>query len=402
MYTIDDKVRAWAEIDLSALKHNLEYAKKRIGRKVICVLKANAYGHGAVECGRYLQSCGADMFAVAALTEAVELRENGITIPILILGYTPPEYAEVLSDLDIEQTAVDEPYAIELNEYAKKAGKMVKIHIKLDTGMSRAGIYAQANHEAAIDAAERVYRLSNLRTVGMYTHFAAADDPAQRDYTKFQYTNYSIVYNGLAERGIRIENCHVSNSAAILNSPIHFDSVREGVMLYGMYPNSLPVSQGQNNEYDSVREGVMLYGMYPDSRPQHGVLKPAMTLKARVTQIRNLPKGTTVSYGRTYTAERDIKSAVVSIGYADGYPRRLSNNALVYINGKAYPQIGRICMDVCMVDVTDGDVHVGDEAILFGDGGMSIEEVSQIVGTINYELTCLVTDRAKRIYIKEE
>lgn len=402
MYNIDDKVRAWAEIDLSALKYNLEYAKKRIGRKVICVLKANAYGHGAVECGRYLQSCGADMFAVAALTEAVELRENGITIPILILGYTPPEYAEVLCDLDIEQTAVDEFYAVKLNDYAKKAGKTVKIHIKLDTGMSRAGIYAQANHEAAIDAAERVYRLSNLRTVGMYTHFAVADDPAQSEYTRFQYTNYSIVYNGLAERGIRIENCHVSNSAAILNSPIHFDSVREGVMLYGMYPNSLPVSMDRNGEYDSVREGIMLYGMYPDSKPREGVLKPAMTLKARVTQIRDLPRGTTVSYGRTYTAERDIKSAVVSIGYADGYPRRLSNNASIYINGKPYPQIGRICMDVCMVDVTDGDVKVGDEAILFGNGGMSVEEVSQIVGTINYELTCLVTDRAKRVYVNKE
>lgn len=373
MYNIDDRVRAWAEIDLSALKHNLEYAKKRIGRKVICVLKADAYGHGAVECGKYLQESGADMFAVATLSEAIKMRDNGITRPILILGYTPPEYAGILSELDVEQTVIDEAHAIAINDAARKCHRVVKVHVKLDTGMSRAGIYAQANHKEAIDAVERICQMKYLDAVGMYTHFAAADDPNEEEYTKLQYKNYAIIYNGLAERGIRIDNCHVSNSAAILNSSIHFDSVREGIMLYGMYPDSLPVEKG--------------------------VLSPVMTLKARVAQVRELPAGTTVSYGRTYMTNTDMKSAVIAIGYADGYPRRLSNRARVSIGGREYPQIGRICMDVCMADVTNGDVKQGDEVILFGKGGMSIEEVSQIVGTINYELTCLITNRAKRIYI---
>ena len=378
MYEIADKARSWAEIDLSALKHNFEYASKRIGRKVICVLKADAYGHGAVECGLYLQKCGAYMFAVAALTEAVAMRKSGSTIPIMILGYTSPEYAEILSDFDIEQAIVDEEHAIAMNKAAAKLNKKVKVHIALDTGMSRIGIYAQKNHTAAADAAERIYRMSNLDVVGMFTHFAAADEPDQAEYTMFQYRNFSIVYNRLIERGIRIKNCHVSNSAAILNSPIHFDSIRLGISLYGMYPDSKPVKDGP--------------------------LKPVMSLKARVTQTRTLPQGATISYGRTFTTRRTTHTAVISAGYADGFSRRLSNKATVTINGKRYPQIGRICMDVCMADVTDGydepgGVRAGDEVTIIGDGGMSAEEAAQIVGTINYELTCLITNRVKRIYV---
>ena len=378
MYEIADKARSWAEIDLSALKHNFEYASKRIGRKVICVLKADAYGHGAVECGLFLQKCGAYMFAVAALTEAVAMRKSGITIPIMILGYTSPEYAEILSDFDIEQAIVDEEHAIAMNKAAAKLNKKVKVHIALDTGMSRIGIYAQKNHTAAADAAERIYRMSNLDVVGMFTHFAAADEPEQTEYTMFQYRNFSIVYNRLIERGIRIKNCHVSNSAAILNSPIHFDSIRLGISLYGMYPDSKPVKNGPR--------------------------KPVMSLKARVTQTRTLPQGATISYGRTFTTRRTTHTAVISAGYADGFSRRLSNKATVTINGKRYPQIGRICMDVCMADVTDGydepgGVRAGDEVTIIGDGGMSAEEAAQIVGTINYELTCLITNRVKRIYV---
>lgn len=379
MYTIDDKARTWTEIDLSALRYNHEYAKSISGRKVICVLKADAYGHGAVRCGKYLQDhCGAFMFAVAAISEAVELRENGITIPIMVLGYTSPQYAEILSRLDIEQTLVDEKHANEMNSAAAKIGRTVKVHIALDTGMSRIGLYAQRNHVAATDAAERICGLSNLKVVGMFSHLAVADDLEQNEFTLYQYRNFAIVYNGLAERGIRIPNCHVSNSAAVLNCPFQFDSVRFGISLYGMYPDSKPVSNGP--------------------------LKPVMTLKSRVTQLRMLPPGATVSYGRTFTARRDTQMAVICAGYADGYSRRLSNRTYVTVNGNHYPQIGRICMDVCMADVTDTGshsegVHVGDEVILIGNGGMSFEEASEIVGTINYELTCLVTSRAKRIYI---
>ena len=373
LYTLDKTTRTWVEIDLSALKHNLNYAKRNIGRKVICVIKADAYGHGAVECGKFLEANGADMFAVAALQEAIELRENGIKLPILILGYTAPEHAAILCKLDLEQTVVDEEHAYALNQAAKAAGIIVKVHASLDTGMSRIGIFAQSDHMAAILAVEHICNMSNLDVVGMYTHFAAADDPSEYEFTTFQYKNYSIVYSGLAERGIRIPNCHVSNSAAILSSPIHFDSIREGIILYGLYPNSKPV--------------------------EYGVLEPVMTLKTRVTQVRPLPAGVTVGYGRTYRTESPIISAVVGAGYADGYSRRLSNNARVAINGRFYPQIGRICMDASMVNVTGGDVKQGDIATLFGKGGMSLEEVSQIVGTINYELACLVTKRTGRVYV---
>ena len=373
LYKLDKTTRTWAEIDLSALKHNLNYAKRSIGRKVICVIKADAYGHGAVECGRYLEAHGADMFAVAALQEAIELRESGIKLPILILGYTAPEHAAIISKLDLEQTVVDEEHAFRLNQAAKEAGVTVKVHASLDTGMSRIGIFAQADHMSAILAVEHICNMSNLDCVGMYTHFAAADDPAEYEFTNFQYRNYSIVYSGLAERGIRIPNCHVSNSAAILSSPVHFDSIREGIILYGLYPNSKPV--------------------------EYGVLEPVMTLKTRVTQVRPLPAGVTVGYGRTYRTESPITSAVIGAGYADGYSRRLSNNARVAINGNFYPQIGRICMDASMVNVTGGDVKQGDIATLFGRGGMSLEEVSQIVGTINYELACLVTKRTGRVYV---
>lgn len=200
--SVSETTRAWAEIDLGALKHNFEYAKKRSDRRVICVLKADAYGHGAVKCGQFLQRNGAEMFAVAALSEAVELRENGITIPILILGYTAPEDAEILSRLNIEQTVVDEAHAAALNCAAGRLGVKVMVHIALDTGMSRIGIFAQSNHSEAVDAAERIYHMKNLDTVGMYTHFAVADDPSQKAFTDFQYNNYLAVFNGLAARGI--------------------------------------------------------------------------------------------------------------------------------------------------------------------------------------------------------
>ncbi len=285
----------------------------------------------------------------------------------------------MLSRLDIEQTVVDEAHAIDINRAAEQLGLIVKVHIALDTGMSRIGLYAQRDHGAAIDAAERICKLRNLEVVGMFSHLAVADDLEQEEFTLYQYRNFAIIYNGLAERGIRIRNCHVSNSAAVLNCPLQFDS---------------------------VRFGISLYGMYPDSKPRmDGPLKPVMTLKSRVTLIRMLPSGSTVSYGRTFTARRNTNTAVVAAGYADGYSRKLSNHAFITIKGRKYPQIGRICMDVCMADVTDGmdadegGVRAGDEAILIGNGGMSFEEAAEVVGTINYELTCLVTERANRVYV---
>lgn len=374
MNSISPSARTWAEIDLGALLSNFNLARA-CGKKVMCVIKADAYGHGAVRCGRFLEEHGADAFAVACLSEALELREGKITKPILILGYTAAEYAELLAKNDITQTLVDESYAHELDEAARKAGVRVKGHIKIDTGMSRAGLFAQgdaAAHEAAL-AAERMMKLAGVEVTGMYTHFAVADTPGEDAYTAFQLKNYMTVLNDLTKRGLRPKTCHTTNSAGILYHP--------------------------ETEIDMVREGVMLYGMYPDSAPRQGPLKPVMTLKTRVSQVRDFPAGTTVSYGRTFRGDKPFTTAVILAGYADGYPRRLSNNTTVTINGQRYQQAGRICMDMCMALVDKAKVKRGDEVTLIGGDSITWEEAAQKVGTINYELTCLITARTRRIYI---
>ena len=228
----------------------------------------------------------------------------------------------------------------------------------------------------AAEAAERMSKLSNVKVTGMYTHFCVADTPDQDEFTAWQLENYKTVMNSLTEKGLRPETCHTSNSAGILYHP--------------------------ETQIDMVREGVILYGMYPDSMPQYGPLKPVMTLKSRVSQVRDFPAGATVSYGRTFKGDKPFTTAVVLAGYADGYPRRLSNNTTVTINGVRYPQAGRICMDMCMVLADKDKVKRGDEVTLIGGNSISWEDAAQKVGTINYELTCLVTNRVPRVYINED
>ena len=378
METLSPAARTWAEIDCNALLHNFNIAR-RTGKKVMCVIKADAYGHGAVRCGRFLERHGADAFAVACLQEALDLRAGGITRPVLILGHTSAEYAALLAANTITQTVVDESAANELDAAARAAGVTVDVHIKLDTGMSRAGLLAQGeeNGMEAARAAERICHLPNLHVTGMYTHFSVADTPAEDAYTAWQLENYMRVYRYLSEKGLRPETCHTSNSACILAHP--------------------------ETQIDMVREGIILYGMYPDSVPQKGELRPVMTLKTRVSQVRELPAGTTVSYGRTYRSDTPFQTAVMLAGYADGYPRRLSNNTTVTIHGKRYPQVGRICMDMCMANITGAeDIARGDEVTLIGGDSITWEEAAEKVGTINYELTCLVTARTKRIYLNED
>ncbi len=374
MNDLSDTLRTWAEIDLSALRHNFGLARST-GRRVMCVIKADAYGHGAVACGRFLEEIGADAFAVASLTEAVELRRAGLQRPILILGYTPARYAGVLATLDLTQAAVDEEAARELSAAARAQGVTVAVHAKVDTGMSRLGILAQGAQNAleAARAIERMASLPALDLTGLFTHFAVADTPAEDGYTAWQLQNYLTCLEELQRRGIRPQVCHTSNSACILAHP--------------------------ETQIDMVREGIMLYGLYPDSQPTAGPLRAVMTLKSRVCQVRELPAGTSISYGRTHTARDPMTCAVVSAGYADGYPRRLSNQAWVCLGGRRHAQVGRVCMDMFMVDVTGAQVRRGDEVTLFGQGGMSLEEVSQRVGTINYEIACLVTPRVRRIYL---
>ncbi|MDR0841600.1 MAG: alanine racemase [Christensenellaceae bacterium] len=371
--------RTWAQIDLAALKHNFEYAQRQSGKKVMCVIKADAYGHGAVRCGQYLQAQGAQAFAVACLAEAIELREGGIQAPILILGYTGPEYAELLAKYSIAQAVQGERSAALLAEHARKANACVKVHIKVDTGMSRMGIYAQGE-QAALNAAEeiaRIYALRGIYVEGVFTHFSVADTPEEDGYTAWQLRSYTTVLEALGARGIRPEIRHASNSAAIMAHPeAHLDMVREGIMLYGLYPDSSPCPGGP--------------------------LRPVLTLKSRVAQVQDLPGGASISYGRTYTSEGPLRTAAIAAGYADGYPRRLSGQGYACIGGKAYKQVGRICMDTHMLDITGSEgIQPGDEVALWGAEGMRAEEVAQIVGTINYELTCLVTRRAPRVYVNE-
>ncbi len=369
------KERTWAEIDLCALKHNYAIAKGT-GKKVLCVVKANAYGHGAVRCSRFLQEQGADFFAVTCLSEAIELREGGIEKPILILGYTPPESAELLAQYHITQAVQDEEYAQALGGAAHEAGVNLDVHVKVDTGMSRMGIFAQGREaaKAAAEETERIFNIAGILVKGIFTHFSVADTPSEDDYTRWQIENYLDVLHGLEIRGLRPELSHAGNSAAILNYP--------------------------ETHFDMIRAGIMLYGMYPDSIDRNGVLRPVLTMKSRVAQVHDLPAGTSISYGRTFQSQGPIRTAVVMAGYADGHPRRLSNQGYDLIGGKKYPQIGRICMDMHMIDITGNDsIRPGDEVILWGGAGMHTEEVAQIVGTVNYEITCLINPRVPKVYI---
>ena len=245
--------------------------------------------------------------------------------------------------------------------------------------MSRTGIFAQGEEAAlaAADTIERIYNIPGITVKGMFTHFSVADTPSEDEYTAWQFKNYTTVLNALTAKGLRPEVCHASNSAAILAHP--------------------------EAHLDMVREGIILYGMYPDSEPRKGELKPVLTLKSRVAQVRDLPAGTSISYGRTFISDKPIRTAVITAGYADGHPRRISNASYDMIHGKKFKQVGRICMDMHMIDVTgDDSVKVGDEVTLWGGAGMTAEEVGKVVGTINYELTCLITPRVPRVYINED
>ncbi len=343
----------------------------------MCVIKGDAHGHGAVPCGLAFEAAGADAFAVASFPEAMALREGGISLPILVLGWTDPESVSEMISNDIIQSGMSLDYAEELNERAVAANGVLKIHAKLDTGMTRTGIFAQGHAEDAADQVILMSKLSNLDVCGLFTHYAAADMPEKDDYTAWQVENYKAVLRALEEKGVDTGKLikHTGNSASILYHPeTYFDMVREGVMMYGFYPN----------------------GIYEEDGP----LDPVLALCARVAQVKEIPAGTSVSYGCTFTSEHPMKIAAVTAGYADSYPRSLSNKgAYAVINGEKCPQIGRICMDMCMFDVTGKDVKRGDKVILYGRGGMPLDKVAELTGSINCEPACLLTRRVERIYI---
>ena len=369
--------RTWAEIDLDALVHNFDIIKKEAtGAKLMAVVKADAYGHSARIVAPILEQHGADAFAVSNIEEAITLRGCGITRPILILGYTPVSMAAQLYLNDISQCVYSPEYAAALSKRACADGVKVKVHIKLDTGMSRLGFDCRDEKLSGIEEAVTAARLKGFVFEGIFTHFAVSDrtETSEDGFTDKQYSRFCTAAERFEKAGLRPKYRHCCNSAAFcLDSDKHFDMCRPGIILYGLTPSS-------------------------DLKLKENFV-PVMTVKSVVSMVKTIKKGDTVSYGRTFTAEKEMKIATVTAGYADGYPRLLSNKGYVLINGKRANIIGRVCMDQMSLDVSDIDnVKQGDEVILFGKT-LPVEELADMCGTINYEIICGISPRVPRITV---
>ncbi len=375
--------RTWAEVDIDALKHNFDEIRRAVDPKaeIMCVIKADAYGHGAVFLGKLYEKMGADRFAVSNIEEAMQLRENGISRPVLILGFTPAGLAKELAENDISQAVFSEEYARELSDEAVRQGVRVKIHIKVDTGMSRIGfMYQDISRDAdSIRQIETACGLEGLICEGIFTHFAVSDEADEgRAATEHQLECFTSAVNKLKADGISFKVVHCSNSGAIIDyKKAHFDCVRAGIILYGLSPSA--------------------------KLAQRLDLRPAMQIKSVIAQVKTVEKGTPVSYGGSFVTKTPAKVATVPIGYADGYTRSLGNRAYMTVKGRKAPVIGRVCMDQLMLDVSGiDDVRSGDEVLVIGDGtngSFSFDDMAEMTGTINYELVCLVGKRVPRVYI---
>ena len=369
--------RTWAEIDLDALAHNYRQARARTGPAVryLGVVKADAYGHGAVQVSRKLEALGADYLAVSSLDEARELRHAGIQAPILVLGHTPPEMTAELIRHRITQTVSAQAKAEAYSAAAAACGGTLRVHIKVDTGMSRLGFLVRGEHFAGgVEAIAASCALPHLEAEGIFTHFAAADedDDGSVAYTHEQFALFTRVLDALAERGRTFAIRHCANSGALARYP-------------EMY-------------LDMVRPGIALYGAGAD-RERLG-LRPVMTLKSSVSTIKIFDPDTDISYGRTFRTTGKTRVGVLPIGYADGLFRGLSNRMSVVTDQGPAPILGRICMDMTMVDLTGlPEVHVGDAVELFGPR-QSADTLAEILGTIPYELTCAVSKRVPRLYME--
>ena len=370
--------KTWAEIDMSALRHNFKTVKAYAGdSRIMAVVKADAYGHSVKDIAPILSEEGVASFAVSNLSEALSLREYGISEPILILGYTPTEAVDLLYKNDIMQCVYSAEYAKLLSSAAVKQGVEIKIHIKLDTGMGRIGFDCRSAELCGIDEAISAATLPNLKMRGIFTHFAVSDrtEKDEDGFTDEQYERYIKAIKSFEARGVDVGDCHCRNSAAtLLDSDKRSDFCRPGIILYGLTPN-------------------------PDLRLE-GELIPVMSFKTVVTMVKEIKNGDTVSYGRTFKAENKMKIATLAAGYADGYPRSLSNKGYVLIKGKKAPIVGRVCMDQFSVDVSDiENVNIGDEVLLFGKE-LPVEVLAELTGTINYEIVTGISVRVPR-FIKE-
>ena len=367
-------MRVCAYISKDAIRHNFNEIKKSLpeGVKVMPVIKADGYGHGASFFAKELCN-DADYFAVAVIEEALALRKEGIVTPVMLLGYTFPQYFEVAVENDITLTIFTLNDARMLAETARRLGKTAKIHIAVETGMSRIGFFPT---EENADVVKEISQLDGVFLEGMFTHFSTADEE-NKEFTKLQYQRFTEFKSMLEKRGVKIEICHCANSGAIMQHKEYcFDMVRPGIILYGLNPS------------DQVPEGVLN-------------LKSVMELVAHVAYVKTIKKGDTVSYGRTFTADRDMKIATIPVGYADGYPRLLSNRGRVIIGKKYAPVVGRVCMDQFMVDVTEIEgVSTGDKVILIGKEGdlcITADEIARNAQTINYEIVCGIGKRVPRV-----
>ena len=368
--------RTWAVIDLDALKENYEKLRRRIGSEVkfLGVVKADAYGHGAIRVSRVLQESGADYLAVSSADEAMELRRGGITMPILILGHTPKEQVELLIRNRITQAVTCRAKALEYSAEAVRCGGTLKIHIKVDTGMSRLGYLVAGSHfETGVEGICESCRLPGLEAEGIFTHFAVSDeaDEESKAYTREQFRLFTSVIEKVEEKlGRKFPLRHCANTGAV-----------------AYWPEML---------LDMVRPGLLLYG-YGDGAKKLG-LRPVMRLMTSVSTTKTYEPGTSVSYGRIFKTERTTRMGVVPYGYADGFFRCLSNRCSLMTAYGPAPQRGRICMDMCMIDLTDlPQVDVGDEVEVFGPNN-PVEKLAELADTIPYELTCAVSKRVPRVY----
>lgn len=369
----------WAQIDLDAAAHNMRQIRKHVGPdvKIAAVVKANAYGHGSVELAKTFAENGADCFAVSSLDEAVELRRYAhIDKEIFILGHTDARRTEELLTYDIEPAVFNLKNAEFFSQEAQRLGKTLRVHIAVDTGMSRVGF--QVN-EFSVSEIKAIAALPNIEIRGMFTHFAVSDIK-DKTFTREQYGHFRWMCKRMEEEGIHISLRHCCNSAAALELPEYYcDMVRPGIIMYGCEPS-------------------------PDVDIKPYDLRPVMSLRCCIAHVKLIDAGATVSYGRHYTAPSRRKIATLPVGYADGYSRILSGKVDVLYHGHRVPQVGAICMDQCMIDVSgEANVHAGDEVVLFGRQGDSfipIEEIAAACGTINYEIMCDISRRVPRVYMK--
>ena len=385
-----EKHLVWAEIDLNAYAHNITELKKLTGKgtRFMAVVKADGYGHGAAEIGPVALQSGADYLGVARINEAVKLRRAGIDAPILILGYTPLDMAEMLIRYDLRQAVYSSSAAAALSEIAGRQGKKIAVHIKIDSGMGRLGLlvpdsavgnWSLGSSPTAVQETLAISRLSGLTVEGLFTHFATADE-ADKSYANLQLEKFLDFADRLRQEGLELPIKHAANSGALIDMP--------------------------DSYLDMVRPGIATYGLYPSDEVNHArvALKPVMTLKSRIIHLKKVPAGFNVSYGITYQTDEPTTIATVPIGYADGFNRLLSSRGHMLIHGRKAPIIGRVCMDLTMIDVGSmPDVQIEDEVVVFGQDGNGVitaDEIAAKLNTINYEIVTSITARVERVYVK--